>query len=81
MSKIIDREIIVHAFRITESTVEEFKKKGNGSCLHLQIEFNEEMRIVFTSSVGLIDAIEQIPKDGFPFTTTIIRDNDRFMFT
>ena len=64
-----------------ESKVKEFKEKGSGKCLHLQIEINSEKRIVFTSSSGLLDAIEQIPEEGFPFTTTVIRDNDRFMFT
>ena len=81
MSKILGREIIVHAFKIVDSTVKEFQDKGSGKCLHLQIEVNDEKRIVFTSSMGLIDTIEQIPVDGFPFTTTIVRDNDRFMFT
>jgi len=81
MSKILDREIIVHAFRIEESKVKEFKEKGSVKCLHLQIEVNHELRIAFTSSIGLLDAIEQIPEDGFPFTTTIVRDNDRFIFT
>ncbi len=81
ISKIVDREIIVHAFRIEESKVEEFKKKGNEHCLYLQIEFNHEKRIVFTSSSGLLDAIQQIPIEGFPFTTTIVRDNERYLFT
>ncbi len=81
MSKILDREIIVHAYRIEDSKVKEFTDKGSEKCLHLQIEFNKEMRIVFTSSSGLLDAIQQIPEKGFPFETTIVRDNDRFMFT
>lgn len=81
ISKILDREIIVHAFRIEDSKVKEFKEKGNGICLHMQIEINKEMRIVFTSSSGLLDAIQQVPELGFPFVTTIVRNNERFVFT
>ncbi len=29
----------------------------------------------------LIEAIKQVPENGFPFTTTIVEDNDRFNFT
>jgi hypothetical protein len=82
MSKILNREITVIDFKIEESKVKAFKENGSGKCLHLQISFNDELHIVFTSSSGLIDAISQIPKEGgFPFTTTIIQDGERFMFT
>ena len=81
MSKILNREIMVHDFKLENSKVEAFKGKGAGKCLHLQISFNKEKHIVFTSSSGLIEVIQQIPETGFPFTTTIIQENDRFMFT
>ena len=48
MSKILGKEIIVHAFRLEDS------KCFTGKCLYLQIEFSEEMRIVFSSSMKLI---------------------------
>ena len=79
MSKILNREIIVHDFKLEDSKV--FKDRGSGKCLHLQISFNNEMHIVFTGASGLIEMIEQVPKDKFPFTTTIIQDNERFKFT
>jgi len=75
MSKILGKEIIVHAFRLEDS------KCFTGKCLYLQIEFSEEMRIVFTSSKKLIEAIEKIPQKGFPFKTIIVEENDRFRFT
>lgn len=81
MSKILNREIIVHAFKIEDSKVKAFQEKGSGKCLHLQISFNGEKYIVFTSSSGLLEVIQQIPSDGFPFKTTIIKDNERFLFT
>jgi hypothetical protein len=81
MSKILNKEIIVHDFKLEESKVKEFKERGSDKCLHLQITFSEEKRIVFTSASALIDVIQQIPQDGFPFTTTIVQDNERFLFT
>ena len=79
MIKILNKEIIIHAFRIEDSKC--FADKGDGKCLHLQISFNNEKRIVFTSAGGLLEVIQQIPEEGFPFTTTIIQDNERFLFT
>lgn len=79
ISKILNREIVVHDFKIEESKI--FKDRGTGKCLHLQISFNNEKHIVFTSSVGLIEVIQQIPENGFPFITTIIEEKDRFIFT
>jgi hypothetical protein len=81
ISKIMNREIIIHDFKIEDSKVKEFRENGTEKCLHLQIELSDEKRIVFTSSGGLMEAIQRVPKTGFPFTTTIVRDNDRFMFT
>jgi len=79
MSKILNREIVVHHFKIEDSKV--FKDRGSGKCLHLQISFNNEKHILFTGSSGLIETIQQVPEIGFPFTTTIIEENDRFSFT
>jgi hypothetical protein len=79
MSKILNREIVVLDFKLETSKY--FPDRGNGHCLHLQITFNNEKHIVFTSSSGLIEVIQQIPETGFPFTATIIQEGDRFLFT
>jgi len=79
ISRILNREIIVHDFKIEDSKV--FKEKGSGKCLQLQISFNNNKHVIFTSASGLIEVIQQIPENGFPFTTTIIPDNDRYIFT
>ena len=79
MSKILNREIIVHAYKIEESKV--FKDRGTGKCLHLQISINNDKHIVFTSATVLIEVIQQIPQTGFPFATTIKQENERFLFT
>jgi hypothetical protein len=79
ISKVIGKEIIVHAFRIKDSKI--FKEHGTGKCLHIQISINDEKHILFTSSGGLIDAIQQIPEGGFPFSTIIVKEDERLIFT
>lgn len=79
MAKILNREIVIHDFKVEPSKC--FKEKGSGKCLQIQLSVNNTKHVVFTSSSGLIEAIQHVPKDGFPFTTTIIEENDRFMFT
>ena len=81
MSRILNREIVVHHFKIEDSKVKSFQEKGTGKCLHLQISFDNRKHVVFTSSSGLIEVIQKVPKDGFPFTTTIVEENDRYQFT
>jgi len=78
MYKIIGQPIIVFYFEITPS---KFTDKGNGKCLCLQIEYQNQKRIVFTGSNGLMELIQQVPKDAFPFTTKIDKQNDRYIFT
>jgi hypothetical protein len=78
MSKILNREIVVHHFKIDDSKC---FKGASSKCLKLQISIKDESHIIFTSSSGLIEMIQQVPEDGFPFTTTITEENDRFKFT
>jgi hypothetical protein len=66
----------VHRFEIKPS-----KQDAGGECLYLQIVVNNERRVLFTGSKYLIDAIKQVPAGNFPFSTTIINDNDRYLFT
>lgn len=79
MSKILDKEIVVHHFKVEDSKL--FKEKGTCKCLQLQISVNDEKHVVFTSSAGLIEAIQQVPDNGFPFTTVIVEVSDRFRFS
>lgn len=78
MSKVLNKQIIIHRYRIEES---KFKDKGNGKRLDMQIEMNATLYIVWTSSVVLQETIKQIPAANFPFTTTIVLENERFEFT
>lgn len=79
ISKILNREIEVHSFKIDASKC--FAQKGSGKCLTLQIKIGESKHIVFTSSTCLIETIQQVPKEAFPFATTIVEENERFIFT
>ena len=76
ISKVLNRDIMVHDYKLDDS-----KFEGKGKCLQMQIELNGTMHVIFTGSVVLIDLIEQVPKAKFPFSTTIVEDNERFFFT
>ena len=75
MKKVINKEIIVHSYLIKPSI-----KKENAQCLHLQVEVDGVKRVIFTGSPILQQQIKQVPKDGFPFKTTVL-DNDHYEFT
>ena len=77
MERILNRKITVHHFRIERSKYE----KGNGDCLYMQITTDNAKRVVFSGSATLMDMIKKVPAEGFPFTTTIIKENDRYEFT
>jgi hypothetical protein len=79
ISKILNIEIIVHDFKIEDSKI--FKDRGTCKCLHLQISVSNKKHILFTSSRGLIESIQQVSKNDFPFTTTIKEENERYLFT
>jgi hypothetical protein len=78
MSKILNKQIIIHRYKIEDS---KFKDKGNGKRLDMQIELKGTNYIVWTSSVVLQETIKQIPAENFPFTTTIVLENERYEFT
>lgn len=75
IQKILNREIVVHHYMITDS------KHFKGKCLKLQISLNDNMHVLFTGSNGLIEGITQVPDNAFPFETTIIEKDDRYLFT
>lgn len=77
ISKILNREISVLDFRIEDS-----KYGGGGSkCLHMQIEVGTTKHVVFTGSKNLIDQIQKVPKTEFPFSTTIVKENEWYEFS
>ena len=76
VQKIFNIEIDVLDFKIEDS-----KQKKGTQFLTLQIIKSGEKRVVFTGSTVLIDQIRGVPKNGFPFKTTIKGDNDYYEFT
>lgn len=75
--KVLNCEITVLDYRIEDSKFE----NGNGKRLKMQIEVKDVKQILFHGSVLLQNTIQKIPKENFPFTTTIIKDNDRLTFS
>lgn len=75
IQKILNRGIVVHHYIITDS------KHFKGKCLQVQISINDNMHVLFTGSSGLIEGITQVSDDSFPFQTTIIEKDDRYIFT
>lgn len=81
IERILNKEIIIHEYRIEESKIKAYRERGSEKCLYLQISVNDELHVVFTSSAALIDMISQVPQSGFPFMTVIIKENGRLKFT
>jgi len=76
IAKIIGKEIIVKAYKLTKS-----KYENTDYCLMIQIELNGESKVVFTGSTALKAQIEQVNKDDFPFATIIQSVNETYQFT
>lgn len=74
MKKILNKQITLHAYKIVPS-------KFNGERVDMQITYDEDKRVAWTSSGGLIETIKLIDEKHFPITTTIIEENERFKFT
>lgn len=77
MNKVINKSIIIHAYKIENSKFE----KGNGKCLHMQIEVNGVKHVLFSGSTILMETIKNVPEDAFPFATTIVMESERLQFT
>ena len=73
---VLNTEIIVEGFKIEDS-----KKKQGTKFLTLQIEKEQNKRVVFTGSKNLMDLITQVPENSFPFKTTIKKNDKRLEFT
>jgi hypothetical protein len=81
IERVFNQEITVSDYKIEDTKISGYKEKGADKCLYLQILYKGEYRIVFTSGKALMEAIEKIPKEKFPFTTIIIKDNKKYKFT
>ena len=76
IDRILNTPISVEKFKIEDS-----KKKPGTKLLTLQLEKDGRKHILFSGSTVLIDMINQVPEDKFPFTTTIIKESEHLEFT
>lgn len=77
VSKVLNQEITVLDYRIRDSKYE----NGNGKCLQLALMFKKEQYVLFSGSATLMKMLDKINKEDMPFTTSIVKDNDRLIFT
>jgi len=75
MNDLLNREIIVTDFRITNS-----KKRNGTDCLQLQFLMDGKACVVFTGSSVLIDQI-QSAKEQIPFAATIVKIDRYYSFS
>ena len=76
IDQILNVSITVLDFKIKPSV-----KKSGTDYLTLQIELDNTKRVIFTGATFLIQAIKKVPKDKFPFTTTIVKTEKYYEFT
>lgn len=76
LSRIFNTEITVIDYVIEPST-----KKPGTERLKLQIKKGETLHVVFTGSTVLMQMIQEVPKQAFPFQTTIVNNDCHFEFT
>ncbi|HLS11758.1 MAG TPA: hypothetical protein VK050_06315 [Flavobacteriaceae bacterium] len=72
--QILNRKIIVHSYKIAPS-------KYGGDYLTMQIELDNQKRMVETGSNNLMEIISKATKEDFPFSTIIVEEDMRFEFT
>lgn len=71
-----NKVVIVEFYEVGPS-----KKKIGTLCTTIQIIYEEKKRIIFTSSIGLRNRLEQLTQDRFPFRAMIVKENDHLKFT
>lgn len=76
IEQVFNIPIVVLDFKIGPS-----KTKPGTECLTLHIELNQINHIIWTGSSVLMDDIQKVAKDQFPFMTTIVKVGKYFKFT
>lgn len=79
--KIPVKKLLNISIEVKDYLIEPSKLKEGTQCLKLQIVKSGELRVVFTGSKGLLDQIKKVPKEKFPFFTTIREENECFFFS
>ena len=73
---VLNKPIIIHDFKIEPSKYGADKKR-----VCLQVSIDNKKHIIFSGSGSLMDMIQQVPKNEFPFESTITKEDKRFQFT
>ena len=76
IDKLLNAEISVLDYKIEDSKV-----KAGTKLLILQLVKSGTHHVLFTGSTILMQMIEKVPKDKFPFTTIIIKESEHLEFT
>lgn len=74
IDRVLNIPIIVHRYEIVPS-------KYGGDRVDLQIEKDKTFHLLWSSSKPLIEMIQKVPSDSFPFSTTIVKRDEQFVFT
>jgi hypothetical protein len=76
IDKVLNKEIKVLKFKIDDSRV-----KAGTKLLTIQIEKSGENHVIFTGSTILMQQIQKVQEDKFPFNTTIVKESEHLKFT
>lgn len=80
IDRVLNVKIIIHKYKIAPSILK--NAKPGEMCLHLQISFNGEKRVIFTGARELMRLLSNTNNDkDFPFETTIVKIDRSFDFT
>jgi hypothetical protein len=74
IDRVLNVPIIIHSYQVVPS-------KFTGDRLDMQIEKDRTLYLLWTSSKTLIEMIRKVPAEGFPFQATIVKKDERFLFT
>ena len=77
INRILNMPIIIHNYKVDES---KYPKNKSGKCLTLQLEYEDEQRVLFTGSDVLIEQISQVKAENLPFKVTIVKHGESFEF-
>lgn len=78
INRVVNKEIEVVDYELNES---KYNETAHRKCLKLQIRYEGDLRVIFTGSNMLIQAIQQIDKSMIPFKTVIVERNGFYQFT
>ncbi len=78
LGKILNTEIVVHYFVIKPS---KYPEKGSDFCLWIQISIEGKKYVAFSIAKALMETIQRVPVDAFPFVTKISNENEIYEFT